>query len=362
MTERMITNDEELAIVFRELLSVMKTNAAEGKYVVFPPDTFVFPDGKIRRNVMLAKKAGEKTVNFSYGTGETASKIKALYQLGVTLYHLFAGESEHNRESYLIDGYRRKQLNSGLWPVIRLLLEGKESDIGKIEAMIDAVPRKYMVSDTSAGRPTESVLCDLINAGLKVLSHDRVAKFWSKAVPKDIKLRYSEAALREAAEANKRGENWILAYYTGQSLRQMRDSVGTDKDEQPCFKGGDTGWLRKKEENWAAKEIESGYYLLNFETQFNRVDWETQEEHIAALGSVYERAHEAVVAEAAFSNFYINEKRLLEYRYHWGREFDSSGNPVFIGHFSLEGMGVDSLPLNACHSRVGVVVARKFDF
>jgi len=330
----------EMRIVMKVLLMDLNTRSAAGHYVVFPPETFVIPEEAIQKVVPFAKNPGDNVYNFQYGVREEQINLsEALRLLGVTLYHLACGESEHNRESYLIDGYKRKQLNSGLWPVIRLLLERKETDIGKIEKMIDAIPKKDLVKDiqapapiVAAARTLDDTLRWLEEKGMKVLRHDLVANFWDVPMPANVTLRYSEATLNGAVEENKQGEKWVLVYYTGQSLRQMKNKVGTRSDTQPCFSHKSFQWLEETEDSWAKKDLEPGYHLLNFNVRFVGEDWDKQEQQISGLGPGNERAHETIVAEAILSNYKLNGgDRLLYDRFHWGRETFSSKLHVAIG-------------------------------
>ena len=119
--------DASLMKVFRFLLKELKRKTEDGLYPVFPPEKIeILGNGKILH----------ETKN-----GVTDLR-ECLRQLGVTMYHLAVGESEHNKTSYQIDGYLNRPLDSELWPVLALLLSGKAFSIPQIE---DAISRKKKV-------------------------------------------------------------------------------------------------------------------------------------------------------------------------------------------------------------------------
>jgi hypothetical protein len=319
------------------------------------------------------KKTGEKVINFSF-EGEEADidAEESLRMLGVTLYHLVTGKSELTHESFLLDGYRRS-LNSTLWPIILLLLRKEEQDIDRIEEMITAIDPKEMKAEIeppkvapSAGtgktKTADDIIRGLAGEKIKIIDHAGVANFWGITVPQDIQIRYNEETLRESIQANQNGEQWALAFYSGMSLRQMRDKKGTNRNNQPCFYNNDW-WLQGSEDSWATRNLEPGYYLLNFNGKFASKKWADQESLTTALGPMYERAHENVVSEAAISNFGVhNGERLLENWYHWGKETDSGGGRVFVGGFDSDGFRVSRFSPGDSNDRLRVVVFRKFDF
>jgi hypothetical protein len=368
--------------VSRVLLAEIKLNAASDKSVVFPPFKFVLPEGKIEvksKNQFLAIKTGEQVANFTYVTeGADIDPIEAMRLLGVTLYHLAVGKSEHTHEAFLLDGYRNP-INSSLWPTIQAMLKGEVKTVGEVEAMIELLnpddlstniqpppaPASAVAPKIDAGTPmaVANIIVMLATSGMKVVTHTKVQEIWNNVVlPADLRIRYSEAALREALEANTRGEDWRLCYYSGQNPRQMRNRLGTNTLSQPCVYRNDW-WLKNSEDYWATKMIEPGYYLLNFNPKFRNQNYETQDRSIAALGDVYERAHEFLVMESALSTFIIlNSERLLENWYHWGVELDSDCDRVRVGSFDSRGFGVFSATPFLSASYLRVVLARKFDF
>jgi hypothetical protein len=319
MNARLIANDNELLIVFKVLLFELKKAMKNGKPAIFPPQKFVLPEEEIQ---IKDKPAFE----FELEEAEIDT-TETLRLLGVTLYHLVAGKSELTHESYLLDGYLRP-LNSSLWPIVLLLLNKEESDIAKIEKMIDEINPEEIQPDIQPSqsgnakgktKKLDDILNWLNSEPIKIIHHDIVANFWGIVLPEDIQIRYSEETLRQSIEANKYGENWRLAFYSGQNPRQMRQKIGTDRNNQPCFFNNDW-WLEDEEDFWADKNMEHGYYLLNFNGKFADKKWRRQEELKVKEGHVYERAHEFVVAETVISNFSIHgEERLLEDWYHWGK-------------------------------------------
>ena len=378
-TTRLITSDTEFLTVSGALLVDLKENIGQGKMVVFSPSTFVLPEEKEAETKdekkLLIMKTGKTIRNFSFETEERQiSEQEALRQLGVTLYHLATGRSEHTHECFLLDGYRRP-LNSALWPTIDLILKGEIKDAVTVEQMLkelnpddlqpDIQPPAVTVGATGKTTSAENIIRDLSGQPLKIIGHEGAANFWSLPVPQGIVIRYNEASIREAVEMNRSGsEQWALAYYSGQSIRQMRAKLGTDKSRQPCFYDQDW-YMQNKEDFWADKNLEPGYYLLNYNGKFASTKWNDQESQIAStFGVQHERCHEFIVGETILTNFNVNGgERLLENWYHWGKESDSDGNRVGVGGLGSGGLsGVRRCSPGDSDSHLRVVVLRKFDF
>ena len=377
MNARLIASDEELLIVFGILFAALKEGFKNGKSFVFPPDKFVLAEENIEvkdKKKFLMKETGERITNFSFETEEAnIDQDETLRLLGVTLYHLVAGKSELTHESFLVDGYRRP-IDSSLWPVIEILLNGKEKKVERIEGMVNEIKPDDIKSDiqppqsasnVTAGKvkAADDIIRELANEKIKIIGHKGVANFWGVAIPKDIRVRYSEETLRESIQANQNGEQWALAYYTGQSIRQMREKRGINRNSQPCFYDK-TWWLENTENFWTNKKLEPGYYLLNYNGKFANKTWMDQEELITELGPMYERTHEFVVGETILSNFNIyNGECLLEDWYHWGKEETGShGDCVLIGRFDSNGLEVSYWSPGDLRSPLRVVLFRKFDF
>ncbi|MEK7203542.1 MAG: hypothetical protein AAB627_00485 [Patescibacteria group bacterium] len=157
----------------------------------------------------------------------------------------------------------------------------------------------------------------------------------------ELPIHYFEDTLRECAKENlEKGTDWRLVYLRGNSLRQERDRVGTNRKRQPCFYDNNW-WLGRENESWAAEQFEPGYYLIDFNGRFSRTSWQNQENEIVKLGSEFVRAHEAMVTEAALCIFEATGERLLPNWYHWGRSLGSGGLRVRIGYFVSRGWYVD---------------------
>ena len=376
MRKRLIETDEELLTVFKVLLVELRAQAAKGSFVIFPPAKIVLPAGKITGPDATAGKIANFTFESEKFEGDILEAIKFL---GATMYHLVMGRSEFNDESILFDGYR-EPLDSAIWPVVRRLFLKKESDIAKIESMVDAMigaqnkrnapfvsrPLKSDAASPGLGaniRPVAEILKELEEKDLKIINHVDVATFWRRQVPPDLKLYYSDDTLEEAIKANQKGEQWMLVYYTGQSLRQMNDNQAKNKIGTPLFWESGNWWLKPKEKAWSTKTpMPSGYYLLNFTGKFADVDWEGQNKLIHnIMEPVFERAHEFVVAEAIFSNYVINGERLLENWCHWGKESDSDGKPVRVGNFNTEGLVVASNKPIQHDANLRVVIVKKHE-
>lgn len=374
--ERLVKSDKELLIVFKVLLAELKERLKGGKYAIFLPWKFVMPEEEIEikeKKKYYIKKTGEKIVNFSFEPEETEAGIEeAMRLLGVTLYHLVVGKSEYTHESYILDGYRRP-LDSAFWPIIAILLKGEVRDLGEIEKMVEEVnldeikasiqPAAPAVVIPGKNRNASDIIRELTSERIKIIGHEHSAAMWGIVVPADIQIRYNEASLRDAIDANARGELWAIGYYSGQNPRQMRQKIGANTSSQLCFSYNDW-WLKRQEDFWANKKyIIPGYYLLNFNGKGADQNWDSQERLITDLGSVYERCHEFVVTETVLTNFRANRgERLLGNWFHWGKEFDSDRDRVRVGGFDSDGFVVDSSTPSRSGGILRVVVARKFDF
>jgi hypothetical protein len=377
MKARLIESDEDLLTIFRILFAALKEGFKNSKSFVFSPDKFVLPEEKIEvkdEEKSLMKETGERIANFSFETEEAnVDRDETLRLLGVTLYHLVAGKSELTHESFLLDGYRHP-INSSLWPVIAILLNGKEKNMERIEEMVNEIkpddikpgiqpPQSAFNVTAGKVKAADDIIRELANEKIKIIGHKSVANFWGVAIPKDIRIRYSEETLHESIQANQNGEQWALAYYTGQTLRQMREKRGTNKSNQPCFYDK-TWWLENVENFWTNKKLEPGYYLLNYNGKFANRTWTDQEGLITELGPMFERANEFVVGETILSNFNIhNGECLLEDWYHWGKEETGSHDDrVLIGRFDSNGLEVSYWSPGDLSSQLRVVLFRKFDF
>ena len=179
----------------------------------------------------------------------------------------------------------------------------------------------------------------------KVLVAGEVAPHWHYGTPGKIPIRYTEETFRRCADLNKQGSSdWRLVYVTGRSLREQRQIVGVDTNHQPCFFNNDW-WLKDQENDWATRNSESGYHLLDFKGRFGRTSWQRQEEEIVKLAEEWnlpvKRADEHIISEAAISNYQINKERLLRTWYHWGYSLGFGRVRVFVGCFYQFGWCVD---------------------
>ena len=181
----------------------------------------------------------------------------------------------------------------------------------------------------------------------------------------ELPIRYSDETLRACADENREGSaDWRLVYLRGHSLREEQKRVGVSQEHQPCFcntnwwVGGLIGrWLRTVPE-----KFEPGYYLIEFNGRFGQTTWRRQEEAIRALGPRFQRAHEAMVTEAALRIFEATGVRLLSWYYHWGRSVDFLSNRVYVGHFNVGGWSVGyGPPTYDGNDLLRVCLTRTFD-
>lgn len=176
-----------------------------------------------------------------------------------------------------------------------------------------------------------------------VITADEAAKAWN-CWPPDIPVHYDEKTLLKCAEDNQQKlADWILIYINGFSLREQRRIIGVNRNTGPCFEKS-SWWLEKKESVWANEKVKSGYYLIDFKLKFGGLNWAQQEEKIAELGKEFQRVHEAVIAEALFTIHYIFREKRLENDWHWGKNPDSIGHRIVIGHFDSDGLHIGDRP------------------
>lgn len=202
------------------------------------------------------------------------------------------------------------------------------------------------------------VATDILGAG-KVVTAAQVGTAWEIG-GLNGSLLYTETELTECATANAAGTaDWRLMYIHGHSLRKQQEMWGTDTANQPCFYANSTWWLEANQSYWAGAVPEFGlagrYHLLDFQRRMTSKSWYDQESAILVTPNV--RAHEAVVAEAAFSVVKVTGERLLENWWHWGRFSATSGNRVCVGYFDSRGFDVFDYEPDCC-GVLGVVHAR----
>ncbi len=197
-------------------------------------------------------------------------------------------------------------------------------------------PRKFAPATTTLARAL-----NILGAG-KVVTAEQAAKAWNVAASKSVVIRYSEAALRDAAfENTNKGADWRLVYVLGLwSLRELRALVGVDTAKQPCLYNNDW-WLPTAEDVWATRRPTMiGYQLINFHGEFGSTSWANQDVQIRLMGDHFERADEVALTEAALTIYKVTGKYLLQGWYHWGRSETSDRGRVAVGRFGHDGWHV----------------------
>jgi len=380
---RLITSDLELQILLKVLLDHLQASVDGGKYIIFPLETFVVPDEPIRkdmllqisRNIPLARNANKHAYNFEYKAEEMPIGLpEALRQLGATVYYLATGRSETNDESFLLDGYRLP-LNSKMWPAIKLLLSG-QATIESVRKLVEMTESENAIEEIAAIAKkmkaneghiaTDEYLASLANQGLKIVRADEVATAWGVKVKDSIVIRYNESTLNEACDANRsQGQQWTLAYYTGQSILSMAKK-GEDK-KSTYFREGSREkewWLKPKEAYWAGKQFPPGYYLINMGSLFKGIEWQVQQAEIEKIVPICVRVciaipTEIIISRCLIQNSSIQGKDIT----FWGSEYESLGEYVIIGRDeNKEGLLISAEKGDKPWSSCGTLVARNFDF
>lgn len=178
-------------------------------------------------------------------------------------------------------------------------------------------------------------------------------------------IRYSKNTLQACASENEEeGCDWRLVYLRGHSLREEWKRVGVNAERQPCFYNNNwwLGWCIGRWLKVVPEKFEPGYYLIDFNGRFGRTSWPKQEKAIRELGPQFQRAHEAMVTEAALRIFEATGTRLLFWYYHWGHAVDFLSYPVYVGLFHAEGWLVDyASPLWDGNERLRACLVRAFE-
>lgn len=233
------------------------------------------------------------------------------------------------------------------------------------------------------GTPATLAIARKILGQGKVISAQQSAEKLGMEDPGVETICYFEETLRQCAEQNQDDEDWRLIHCRGLSLTELRIKLGIDQREKPCFQSDNTWWLKESEDSWATYKPQAGNYLLNFKCQLSNLSWELQEKEIIKFGGKFERCNETLVAESMAIIFLVNGgEQIAKDLWHWGamQISDFAANNPNIGKGSqwislirnnhifvkfekgcLE-LG-DAIWATTYYSdRLGVVLARKFDF
>jgi hypothetical protein len=193
-----------------------------------------------------------------------------------------------------------------------------------------------------------------------VITMNDAARVWNKAGI-DLPVRYAKATLVQAAEENQARCNcWKLLYIFGNSLLYQALRFGTDRTKNPCFNKA-IWWDSPREDFWAAKKVESGYYLIDCKGLFINRSWDDQEAEIRNLGARYRRADLNVMCEGTLSNYAVNQRWLFAKHSRWSGVADSRGQFVYV--FVNSG-GITLARRNREESKQvsGVCLFNEFDF
>ncbi|MBI5765742.1 hypothetical protein HZA71_00765, partial [Candidatus Falkowbacteria bacterium] len=146
-----------------------------------------------------------------------------------------------------------------LWTMVcEMILDGQR-DPGRVADVLQGI-----VDEPHQGLITLVRAIEILGPN-NVITADAEARAWNReVVMSDAPVRYTEATLLQAAEENKTGQaDWRLVFVGENSLRNMREIIGTDRKKQPCFHKDSTWWLGVSEDAWAAKQSQVGYYLVD---------------------------------------------------------------------------------------------------
>ena len=182
----------------------------------------------------------------------------------------------------------------------------------------------------------------------------------SLGVPRNVAIPYFKSTIEKVAS----DESWHLVYNFGFSLRESLMILGIDsrKRGRICYHNNNNWWLHKKENSWAAKQSQPGYYLIKTKCLFRGRNWRDQELLISQMGKEFSRAPSQVVVETHVSYFMLNGKfPSLKKYYHLGGEKTSLKKLIYLDFLSRF-ITLGQWPSEACMKDLGVYIARKPDF
>ena len=219
---------------------------------------------------------------------------------------------------------------------------------------------------TIDGRSFRSYLANprRFSAGLITLA--RAKKILGKKVigSGDAPIRYTESTLRQAVRENGSGHDWRLVFCAGTTLRQQRETYGTDREKQPCHRKDVTWHLEASEDDWANQNPESGWYLIDFNGRWGGLTWDLQEAELVKIQKLgpYARINPHIFGEAVMAIYQANNgERIAEDWVHWSDVADSDGCFVWVGYLDVGGLRVAGRRRGHSYSSLRVCVVRKFD-
>jgi len=157
-------DDEELLVVTKTLLNEVEVGLKDKKCIVFMPG-----DIDLSEEVLIRKKNDFKYKNRVCDV----STLECFRLLGVILYHLTQGKSEHDHEAYIIDGidaYLNLSFDLSLWPVVAKLLQERLETVDQVKNEIEHVLENTEKVDNNSDTDEKSI--DHIN-GDDVVRVDR---------------------------------------------------------------------------------------------------------------------------------------------------------------------------------------------
>ena len=189
-------------------------------------------------------------------------------------------------------------------------------------------PNKY--ADVPAGLTSISKARRILGSK-KVIPVTLFNHIWGTGYD-EAPIMYLEEDLQAFYYRNKvKDEDWRLIYYSGRSIRQLNEIIGTDKDHQPCFYKYKQAWYLDKEQDfWADKTPDAGYYLINCMGLFPSLKYQDQEREIAKLGNNLERTDPHIFTEAVMSIFKLTGERIAQDWLHRSAISTAIGGRVYL--------------------------------
>ena len=366
---RLISQDSELLVILQVLLDKIADSLKNKKCLVIVPDNLNLPE----------EKEVKKAKDFSFKTQTQDIPATECFRLfGVLLYHLVTGYSEYNRESYLLDGYR-KPLNSCLWPVIVFLLSGEVDKSEQVKGVLTPNIKKQakangkdLNGESENTTPNTSVV-DLNTAIREVMGENCfLCEDWQTHYGIEIPQIELPPQIRNAQDLKELllspcpiesngaiiKDTHFLFYAPAKTFTLLEWREKHPESGQPRFYSDYSDrWYNNQD---FAKKTKNRYSLyLGYKKVLPNSTSKSYQDQLNLLPENYEPF--LATELAIFLICYY--KKLQEYLYSgiYGRcqDTDSGGYRVSLGDFDSDGLNVNGYSVGYCYSYLGVSALRK---
>jgi hypothetical protein len=222
------------------------------------------------------------------------------------------------------------------------------------------------VRDRLEGRATLSDAVEILGKE-NVTSATQAAKVWGLEEHEVTLLRYNKTTLQQCARNNRAVDtDFCLVYLHGFSLREQFQHVGgyawehmklvPDSETIMRFYNAEQ-FEHLEHANWLDQKTRAGYFLVDLNLRFRKMDWDEQEKEIAKLQN-FKRIHEAAATEILYLIWRVYDGTIIWDRGHVvGRNRRSDGKRVVVG-VADGGCGIQVFDNGSYED--GVAVVRNF--